>query len=474
MKLTTAGLTAAALMAAAITMGSVSQARQADADAQLEVPRTPGVEADADVEAQRDADARQPGADAEGRTPAGLQTGQFVERADGQLQLRDAQGQVRSQRLADDAVVVIDGREAQWSDVRQGDQVRFQAGPDQRITRVMVVRDSAPGEGVAGRGEASKAGEREGVFLGVHITESPTTGVYVRDVMPGGPAAQGGIQARDYILTVNGEKVASPEEFDQKMASLNVGEQAKFEVWRNQQKQPVTVQLVRQQDQQLAQGQVQQPGQSQQHGQLQPGQQDRRAAFRPEGQQEGAQTQSRAWLGVQLQEAAPAGEGRQPQQGVRISDIYPSGPAARYGLRDGDMIVRIADEQVSSSDQISQLIARQKIGESVPVVVRRGDQEVTIEVVLADRSDFFFDQDEFGQEGAFHGQQSQQGRQSGFGDFQSSMVPEHAMMLEQHRRFAEQNERTHQLLHELQEEVQKLRKDLNLRNDDRNDDGADR
>ncbi|MEX0704516.1 MAG: PDZ domain-containing protein [Planctomycetales bacterium] len=443
----TAGLAAVALLGATFMMGGVVRAQ--DADVELEVPQTPGAEAEADVEAE-----------ARGRADANLQTGQFVQRSNGQLQFRNAEGRVVSQRLADDAVIVIDGRPAQWADVRQGDHVRFQLDPDQMVTRVTVVRDSAAG--VAARDQAPQAGRREGVMLGVHITESPTTGVYVRDVMPGGPAERGGIAARDYILTINGEKIASPEEFDQKMANFKPGSEAKFDVWRNQQKQQVTVRFT-EQDQALARGQLRQDQRVAQ-GQFQ-GRQERSSAFRPEDR---GGAQARAWLGVQLQDAAPAREGEevQPQQGVRISDIYPSGPAARYGLFEGDVIVRIADQEVTSADAAARLISQQQVGKAVPIAVRRGEQEQTIEVVLANRSDFFFEEDQPRQNGAFQDQQ-QQGR-AHFGDFQSGTVPEHAMMLEQHRRFAEQHERMERMLAELQEEVRQLRQDLKLKNNANN------
>lgn len=480
-RFTTAGWAGAALLGAMLATTGVLRAQQIDAGAQLDVPRSPNSQTDqprldADVQApqQQPADRQQqqqqrqdqpaarnqqsiqPRVGAEGGVRQGMQSGQFVQQSQGQLQLRDPQGQIVSQQLADGAVVVIDGREARLDDIRPGDTVRFQLGPDQRVTRLMVVRES---QAPQGSGVAQPQEDR--VLLGVNISESPTTGVYVRDVMPGGAAERGGIAARDYILSINGQKISSPQDFDQQLAQLRPGMQVRFEVWRNQQRQPVTVQIT-QQDTVLAHSQMQQSGQFQQDqrlSQAQPGQQqgqqsqDRSAAFRA-GQQ-------RAWLGVQLQEAEPAREGEQPGQGVIISDIYPAGPAARYGLFEGDRIVRVGDQQVTSAEQASQLIGQQKVGQAVPFVVRRGDQEVTVEVVLGNRSDFLFD------EQPDSGVQGQQQGRAGYGDF-SGDIPEHAMMLEQHRRFAEQHERMERMLYELKEEVRQLRQDLGQQKQNQN------
>jgi len=47
----------------------------------------------------------------------------------------------------------------------------------------------------------------------------PPYGVAVRDVVPGSPAAEKGIQPKQIILAVNGEKVLDPDQFDQLVAA---------------------------------------------------------------------------------------------------------------------------------------------------------------------------------------------------------------------------------------------------------------
>jgi hypothetical protein len=122
------------------------------------------------------------------------------------------------------------------------------------------------------------------------------------------------------------------------------------------------------------------------------------------------------------------------------------------------VIVRIGEQQVAAPQDAAQIIGRQEVGKSIPIVVMRGDEEQTVEVVLADRHEFLFDDDQDARDerGADF-----QGR-AGFGEFRGGDVPEHAMMLEQHRRFAEQHERMERMLFELHAEVKQLRQDLKL------------
>jgi hypothetical protein len=145
------------------------------------------------------------------------------------------------------------------------------------------------------------------------------------------------------------------------------------------------------------------------------------------------------------------------QRGVRVMQIYPSGPAARAGLRSGDIIARVEDQQVSRAEDLVDAIERQEPGEQVELTVIRGEdqdqQEEPLDVTLGDRSAFFGDQfPQQGGQGQFGGGQ--------FNDFDEFSVPEHAMMLEQHRHLASQHQRIERLLLELREEVQSLRQEV--------------
>jgi hypothetical protein len=172
---------------------------------------------------------------------------------------------------------------------------------------------------------------------------------------------------------------------------------------------------------------------------------------RPDFQENGesrVRNQNTAWLGVVLNEP------EQGQEGVQITRIYPSGPAARAGLYSGDRLVQVAGKQVASVEEAAKIIEEAKPSEAIELVVMRGEQRQTITATLANRSDFFMDE-------RFDDRRDQ-GNQGDddFSRFEGSEIPDHAMMLEQHRRFAEQHQRIEEKLNQVLTELEDLRKQL--------------
>jgi hypothetical protein len=68
--------------------------------------------------------------------------------------------------------------------------------------------------------------------------------------------------------------------------------------------------------------------------------------------------------------------------GYRLRAVVPGGPAERAGLRDGDVVVRFADDPIDGLEAIDQALRQHRGGDRVRVVVRRGEQEETFEVEL--------------------------------------------------------------------------------------------
>lgn len=153
------------------------------------------------------------------------------------------------------------------------------------------------------------------------------------------------------------------------------------------------------------------------------------------------------WLGVILSEA------EEGQQGVPIRQTFPSGPAARAGLRGGDVVVQVGGKEVASPEEVARIIESSKPNEPIDLVVLRGDQEVTITATLANRSDFLFE----------NRTANRQPGQEEFPGFEGFNIPEHAMMLEQHRHFAAQHERLEQKLDQVLKELEALRSELGQR-----------
>jgi membrane-associated protease RseP (regulator of RpoE activity) len=94
--------------------------------------------------------------------------------------------------------------------------------------------------------------------------------------------------------------------------------------------------------------------------------------------------------------AAAAGQGRRaslgtvpdfafPGPGVKVTGLVPDSPAAKAGIREGDLIMRINDSAVGNLQEYSNLLRALAPGQRVSVLLRRGNEDVTIEVTLAER-----------------------------------------------------------------------------------------
>jgi S1-C subfamily serine protease len=163
-----------------------------------------------------------------------------------------------------------------------------------------------------------------------------------------------------------------------------------------------------------------------------------------------------AWLGVYLSEQQQEGD----RQGARITHVYPSGPAARAGLRPGDVVTQINGRQIEGTPELIAAVDSLEPSARTEFLVLRGQNEVTIPVVLGSRENFVFygdDEDDYGRRDGFE----EGGR---YEDDDYGRIPPHAMGLEHDRRMAEQHQRIEMELRKLQEEVRKLREALQARN----------
>ncbi len=98
---------------------------------------------------------------------------------------------------------------------------------------------------------------------------------------------------------------------------------------------------------------------------------------------------SRGYLGVNLQTAPsatvpPAGpEGA--SAGAMVSDLSADGPAARSGLRNGDVIVEFDGKPVKSPKQLTEFVADAPVGKTVNLKFVREGRAQTTSITLAER-----------------------------------------------------------------------------------------
>ena len=85
--------------------------------------------------------------------------------------------------------------------------------------------------------------------------------------------------------------------------------------------------------------------------------------------------------------------------GVRLEQVDQDGPAAKAGLREGDVIVEVDGDRVRSARQFSRLIQETADGRGVTLGIVRDGQRQTVEVTPESRAfGFGFDSDRIGRD----------------------------------------------------------------------------
>jgi hypothetical protein len=76
----------------------------------------------------------------------------------------------------------------------------------------------------------------------------------------------------------------------------------------------------------------------------------------------------------------PSFAGNEP--GYKLSGVSPGSPAKKAGLEGGDIIVKLGDDKIGNLEDFDGALRKYKAGDKVPVMVKRGGDELTVEVVL--------------------------------------------------------------------------------------------
>ena len=72
-------------------------------------------------------------------------------------------------------------------------------------------------------------------------------------------------------------------------------------------------------------------------------------------------------------------------KGLKLSGVAADGPAAKAGVRGGDIIVQLAGKKIEDIYDYTYAIEALKIGEEVKIVVQRGNKTVTMKVTPGSR-----------------------------------------------------------------------------------------
>ena len=178
-------------------------------------------------------------------------------------------------------------------------------------------------------------------------------GAYVRNVEPGGPAAAGGIESGDVILSFNGREIPKSTDLPRVVGETKPGTTATVQVWRKGGTRDLSVTVA---DTEATQATNKKPDV-------------------PAPNSSGATV-----LGVTVSEPSDAKKkDLNIKGGVEITGLG-DGPLAKSGVRPGDVIIRVADADITGVKQFEALVKGLDANKAVPVFVRRSDSTLVIPV----------------------------------------------------------------------------------------------
>ncbi len=196
-------------------------------------------------------------------------------------------------------------------------------------------------------------------FLGIR-GESAEGGVAIRDVGPNSPAAQAGLKGGDLIQKVNNQPVRDFENLVNALAQFKPGDKVDIHYKRGNEEKDANVTL------------------------------GQRPAPRVEGSRPRQRT---AFLGVATQELTQEQRNRLgivPEQGARVVEVMANTPAAKAGLENGDVILRVNDKPVNGPMGLTRVIREAGAGNEVTLKVQRGEKTMDLKAHLEGSPTQFF------------------------------------------------------------------------------------
>ena len=189
-------------------------------------------------------------------------------------------------------------------------------------------------------------------------TGSPQKGAIVDQIEGDAPAARAGLQPGDVIVKVDGQDVDGSKAVQKAVLGKTLGQKVTLDVWRGgkaMQISATTAERKEDEDKKIASG----------------------------GDQGGGSGQGK--LGLELQSLTPELSERLgvgDKQGAVVAGVRENSPAAEVGLREGDVILEVDRQRITSGEQAAKALASARPGGHL-LRVKRGDGAMFVVIPAA-------------------------------------------------------------------------------------------
>ncbi len=246
-------------------------------------------------------------------------------------------------------------------------------------------------EGLPSDGDVQVVLGGGGSWLGVGVAEvtpekvkelrlPAERGALLGKIVPDSPAARAGLKENDVITEINGQRVEGSEQFRRMIREIPAGRTAQLSVWRDGRQQIITVTLGKSEAAHHHTMVAPTPG---------------TFAFQMPDLEElpaleglrnfNFSVSGRARLGIDAENlegdfgnyfGAPDGEG------VLVRNVFENSPAAKAGLKAGDVITSMDGERIHSAGELREKLMMKKDAKAVKLGLLRNRSELSLTVEL--------------------------------------------------------------------------------------------